>query len=98
MVALYGAGPPIPFGPMAPRPDLVVTLDGRVQAPDVARVRADDPLFSRGDGVFETLLVRDGLPNLLDAHLARFGASAELVGLPAPDTASWRRAVGVAAA
>lgn len=72
---------------MAPRPDLVVTLDGRVHSADTAVVRADDPLFRRGDGVFETLLVRAGVPTLLDAHLARLGAS---------DDDRWRRAVEVA--
>jgi 4-amino-4-deoxychorismate lyase len=72
---------------MTPRPDLVVTLDGRVHRADAAVVRADDPLFRRGDGVFETLLVRRGVPTLLDAHLARLGVS---------DDALWRRAVAVA--
>ena len=82
---------------MAPRPELVVTLDGRVHAADTPLIRAADPLFSRGDGVFETVLLRGGAPCLLDAHLRRLAASAALVGLPAPDAPAWRRAVGVAA-
>ncbi|MCP9271454.1 aminodeoxychorismate lyase [Mycolicibacterium arenosum] len=81
---------------MAPRPELVVTLDGRVHGADAALVRTDDPLFSRGDGVFETLLLRAGAPCLLDAHLRRLGESAALVGLPAPETSAWRRAVDLA--
>ncbi|MGB8404818.1 MAG: aminotransferase class IV, partial [Mycobacterium sp.] len=44
-------------------------------------MRADDPVFTRADGVFETLLVRAGRPCLLDAHLARLQASAVLAGL-----------------
>lgn len=82
---------------MAPRPNLVVTLDGRVLTPADAVVRVDDPLFARGDGVFETLLVRSGVPTLLDAHLVRFAESAALVGLPTPDASAWRRAVGLGA-
>ena len=34
----------------------------------------------RGDGVFETLLVRDGGRCLLEAHLARLTQSARLIG------------------
>jgi 4-amino-4-deoxychorismate lyase len=83
---------------MAPRPELVVTLDGRVHAGDEPLVPADDALFLRGDGVFETLLVRGGVPCLLDAHVRRLGESAALTGLPTPDAARWRRAVGIAVA
>lgn len=82
---------------MSPRPDLVVTLDGRVHAAADATVPADDPLFTRGDGVFETLLLRFGVPGLLEAHLSRLAESAAIVGLPPPDAAGWRRAVGIAA-
>jgi 4-amino-4-deoxychorismate lyase len=81
---------------MAPRPELVVTLDGRVRAGDEPLVPVGDALFGRGAGVFETLLVRGGVPCLLGAHLRRLGESAALVGLPVPDVARWRRAVDVA--
>jgi 4-amino-4-deoxychorismate lyase len=57
---------------------------------------ADDPMVLRGDGVFETLLVRDGTPCLLEAHLARLVASADTIGLQAPDVDRFRAAVGVA--
>jgi branched-subunit amino acid aminotransferase/4-amino-4-deoxychorismate lyase len=36
-----------------------------------------------GDGLFETILVRDGRPLFLDAHLDRLNASAGRLGLPA---------------
>jgi 4-amino-4-deoxychorismate lyase len=63
-----------------------------------ASIRADDLVFTRADGVFETLLVRAGRPCLLDAHLARLHASAVLAGLPGPSEANWRAAVADALA
>lgn len=83
---------------MTARPALVVTVDGRVLGADELLVRADDPVFSRGDGVFETVLLRSGVPCLLDEHLRRLADSAAIVGLPAPDIARWRYVVEVAAA
>jgi 4-amino-4-deoxychorismate lyase len=77
---------------------VVVTLDGTVVDPSAPTVYADDPMLVRGDGVFETLLVRDGLPCLLEAHLARLTTSATITGLPAPDPARWRSAVAAALA
>lgn len=83
---------------MATRREFVVALDGRVLEPDAPHLRADDPLFSRGDGVFETLLLRDGRPALLELHLARLGTSAALTALPPPDLEAMRAAVAVAVA
>ena len=48
---------------------------------------------TRGDGVFETITVVDGRPQALEAHLARFGRSAAMLDLPAPDLDAWRQAV-----
>jgi 4-amino-4-deoxychorismate lyase len=72
-------------------PPIVVAVDGCR-----ASIRADDPVFSRGDGVFETALVRDGVVVLLDAHLTRLAGSAALAGLPCPDSAGWLAAASVA--
>lgn len=49
----------------------------------------DDAAVTRGDGVFETLLIRDGHPANLQRHLDRFQSSARLLDLPAPDAANW---------
>lgn len=38
-----------------------------------------------GDGLFETILWRNGVAVRLDRHVARIQASAEALGLPAPD-------------
>lgn len=48
-------------------------------------LRADDLGVLRGDGVFETMHVRNGAPWLLHQHLSRLDASARLLHLPLPD-------------
>lgn len=83
---------------MATRSEIVVVLDGRAVEPDQPIVRVHDPMFSRGDGVFETLLVRGGRVRLLDAHLERLARSAAIIGLPAPDSDRWRTAAASACA
>ena len=75
---------------------MIVTLDGEVHPPESPLLHADDLAAVRGDGVFETLLVRDGSPCLLEAHLHRLTQSARLMDLPEPDLPGWRRAIGVA--
>lgn len=74
----------------------IVTIDGDVVSPESPLLYADDLAALRGDGVFETLLVRDGGACLLTAHLQRLARSAQLLDLPAPDLAAWRHAVEVA--
>jgi 4-amino-4-deoxychorismate lyase len=81
---------------MASQPAVVATLDGELQDPQAPLLHADDLAAVRGDGIFETLLVRDGLPCLLDAHLARLTQSARMTDLLPPDLPAWRTAVGVA--
>ena len=49
----------------------------------------DDAAVTRGDGVFETLLIRDGHPANLQRHLDRFQSSARLLELPEPNVADW---------
>lgn len=77
----------------------IVTLGGGL-VDDSPLLHADDLAVLRGDGIFETLLVRDGAACLLDAHLQRLARSAELMDLPAPiwtgGGAPWtpRRAAG----
>jgi len=78
---------------MASQPAVVVTLDGELHDPAAPLLFADDLAAVRGDGIFETLLVRDGLPCLLEAHLARLTQSARMTDLPAPDLPRWRAAV-----
>ena len=49
-------------------------------------------MFGRADGVFETLLVRDGAACLLSEHLLRLARSAALVGLVTPSDEQWTAA------
>lgn len=62
-----------------------VCVDGRFSAPGDAVVSALDTGFLLGDGLFESLRAREGIPYLLDRHLARLlsaAAAIELTGLP----------------
>ncbi len=76
---------------------VVVTLDGEFHDPAAPLLFADDLAVVRGDGIFESLLARDGRPCLLDAHLQRLAQSAEMMDLPAPDADAWRRAADAGA-
>ena len=76
---------------------VVVTLDGEVRDPAQPLLFADDLAAVRGDGVFETLLVRDGRACLVESHLRRLVQSAKMMDLPEPDLAAWRNAIDVAA-
>src|SRR5690349_17167112 len=80
---------------MASQPAVVVTLDGELHDAAAPLLFADDLAAVRGDGVFETLLIRDGRPCLLEAHLARLTQSARMTDLPEPDLPRWRAAVAV---
>ena len=77
---------------------VLVTLDGRSHDADTPLLCADDLAAVRGDGVFETLLVRDGAACLIEAHLQRLAHSARVMDLPEPDLAGWRAAIAIAVA
>ena len=82
---------------MASVPSVVVTLDGELHDPAAPLLHADDLAVVRGDGIFESLLVRDGRPCLLEAHLGRLTQSARMTDLPPPDLPRWRAAAATAA-
>ncbi|MBU3687022.1 MAG: aminodeoxychorismate lyase [Mycobacterium sp.] len=78
---------------------MLVTIDGEaveVSDPDRPLLYADDLAAVRGDGVFETLLVRAGGACLVEAHLQRLVQSAAMADLPAPRVQTWRRAIEAA--
>ena len=68
--------------------DRIVVLRGVGAVPaETPVLRADDRGTLSGDGVFETLHVRDGVPWLLDPHLDRMARSAALLDLALPPVA-----------
>ncbi len=75
---------------------VLVTLDGVVHDADRPLLFGDDLAAVRGDGVFETLLVRGGRACLVEPHLRRLAHSAAMMGLPGPDLAAWREAIAIA--
>jgi 4-amino-4-deoxychorismate lyase len=75
---------------------VIVTLDGAIHTAGTPLLHPDDLAVVRGDGVFETLLVRDGGACLVEPHLQRLTKSAKLLDLPEPDLPSWRLAIEVA--
>jgi 4-amino-4-deoxychorismate lyase len=79
---------------------LSVGSDGAVRVADrgAPLLRADDLGVQRGDGIFETMHVRDGVVIEPGAHLDRMARSAELMELVAPDRALLDRLVAAAAA
>jgi 4-amino-4-deoxychorismate lyase len=83
---------------MSGQPSVLVTLDGVLRDPGQPLLFADDLAAVRGDGVFETLLVRDGRACLVEPHLRRLVQSAAMLDLPEPDPAAWRRAIDIAVA
>lgn len=58
----------------------------------------DDAAVTRGDGIFESLLVRDGRPANLARHAQRFATSATAMELPAPQLDKWMEATEMAIA
>ncbi|WOC12872.1 hypothetical protein MP11Mi_19640 [Gordonia sp. MP11Mi] len=76
----------------------MVDGDGRLLSGDVPLIFADDLGVLHGDGVFETMLVRDGRTRLVDAHLARLVDGAARLDLSSPDVDGLRHAVAVAQA
>ncbi|ORV87000.1 4-amino-4-deoxychorismate lyase [Mycobacterium interjectum] len=78
---------------MADRTGVIVTLDGGIHPPGTPLLHADDLAAVRGDGIFETLLIRDGRACLVESHLQRLTHSAKLMDLPAPDLPGWRHAI-----
>ncbi|WJY98240.1 aminodeoxychorismate lyase [Corynebacterium fournieri] len=86
--------------PPAPVIYLVEPFGGSVrrQNPNMPHVFWDDAAVTRGDGIFESILVRGGKPLNLGKHLDRFARSAKLLGLPEPGREHWTRATEEAVA
>jgi branched-chain amino acid aminotransferase len=75
-----------------------VWLDGALLSRNEARL---DPLahgFLFGAGVYDSVLLKNGVPVALERHLVRLAAGAQRLGLPAPGAAAARQAIAELAA
>jgi branched-chain amino acid aminotransferase len=61
-----------------------VWLNGCLTPSDEARIDPSDRGFTLGDGVFETIRARNGMPFHLARHLARLVEGARILGIPVP--------------
>lgn len=66
--------------------------------PNLPMLFFDDSAVTRGDGVFESLLVRDGKPLNMQRHFDRFCSSAEVMDLAKPTFEKWEEATRLAVA
>ncbi len=60
-------------------------LNGQLLDAAAANIAATDRGFTLGDGLFETIRVRQGRVQRLPAHIARLTRGAQLLGIPLPD-------------
>lgn len=72
---------------------VLAMLDGTLADAEAPLIRVDDLGITRGDGIFETILVVDGKPRELGPHLERLARSAAMLQMPEPDLAQWERCV-----
>ncbi|SDR71568.1 aminodeoxychorismate lyase [Corynebacterium timonense] len=84
------------FPHLAPQPViyLVEPFGGSVrrQNANMPHIFWDDAVATRGDGIFETILVNNARPVNLERHLERFRRSAAQLDLPEPNPEQWRAA------
>ncbi|AZA10741.1 aminodeoxychorismate lyase [Corynebacterium gerontici] len=84
----------------APQPIIIAVepFGGSIRnhSPLLPLVYWDDAAVTRGDGVFETLLIRNGKACQLEQHLERFQRSAARLDLPVPKAEDWRKATSMA--
>ncbi len=64
--------------------------------PSLPLIYWDDYAVTRGDGIFESILIRDGQAANIERHAQRFRTSAEALELPEPIIESWISATNAA--
>jgi len=60
---------------------MIVSINGKLLPLDEARISPLDRGFLLGEGIFETILVREGIPLFIEEHLLRFRKGASLIGV-----------------
>ncbi|WP_223881245.1 aminotransferase class IV [Nesterenkonia ebinurensis] len=67
--------------------------EGIIFDPHQPQLRVTDLAAVRGDGIFETMLVKEGHVRKFSAHLERLQRSSKITGIGIPPAESWRAAV-----
>ncbi|MDR9436972.1 MAG: aminodeoxychorismate lyase [Thiohalophilus sp.] len=62
----------------------------RINGVDSRQLEITDRACQYGDGLFETLAVRHGQVEFLQAHLQRLAEGADRLGIPMPEESRWR--------
>lgn len=83
---------------MSDEPDPVVWLDGSIVDPSTASLHWSDHGITVGDGAFETVELRRGVPFALTRHLDRLARSCRGLGFDPPTDPALRRAVDAVSA
>ena len=73
--------------------ELQYFVNGQISSASDARVSVLDHGFTVADGVFETLLIRNGAVFALDRHMVRLAHSAQGLGIDCPDATVVAQAV-----
>jgi branched-chain amino acid aminotransferase len=63
---------------------MIVWINGELMDEREVRIAPNDRGFLLGDGLFETLLAREGRIAFLDAHVVRLAAGGNILGIPLP--------------
>ena len=75
-----------------------VLIDGADPSHEAQAAAVADRAFQYGDGLFETICLKNGAPRFLDAHLQRLAHGCERLKIAAPDAAVLKTEIsGVAA-
>ncbi len=67
---------------------MIFSLNGELVNEEEAKISVLDRGFLYGDGIYETVLIRNGRPFLLGKHLERLRSSAEIIRVDVPWTDS----------
>lgn len=65
---------------------MIIDLNGKHTESRDALIDVADRGFTLGDGIFETIRVRDGKPDRFTAHMTRMRYGAKILGIPMPTT------------
>ncbi|GAB3945552.1 aminodeoxychorismate lyase [Corynebacterium tapiri] len=87
------------MGPKSPITYIIEPFGGSVRRhnPALPHLYFDDAAVTRGDGVFESLLITEGRPANLARHMRRFAHSVEQLDLPKLHCEQWEEATRLAA-